>query len=696
MKEINTVVRMGLVALAIMMVLATGVVAQGGEETPLTFDDFISLGRVSDPQISPDGKHVAFVVTRYSKETNKGNSDIYIMPLKDGEARQLTRSPGTDNSPRFSPDGKWIAFRSTRSSTSQIWVLPTTGGEARQVTELSTGASSPMWMPDGVHIVFRSRVFPDCDDDACNEQRLEADEKDKVEARIYDNLLYRHWDEWRGERRSHIFIVPLDGGIATDLTPGSVDVPTFTLGSSHDVAISPDGAEICVAINRNKNLERNIDNNLYVMPIDGGEMQRVTDNDANDNHPAYSPDGKYIAYRAMMRPGFEADRYRPKLYDRASGETTDLGVDLADKMDRSVRSIMWAPDSKSIYVTCGDLGNVSLYRVEIKNGKTTQLSRDIYVASPGMSPDGKTIVFLQQTSTSPYEVFSMDRKGGRVRQVSTVNNELLARIDMNPLETFTFEGAEGTPVSGFLLKPPGFREGERYPLVFLIHGGPQGAWSNNFHWRWNYQMFAAPGYVVVAINPRGSTGFGQKFTDEITQDWGGKVYEDLMSGLDYVLATYPFIDEERLGAAGASYGGYMINWIEGHSDRFDCLVNHDGVYNFTSFYGTTEELWFPEWEYGGVPWENPDYERYSPHRYAKNFKTPMLVIHGGKDYRVDPSEGFQVFTALQRQGVPSRLLYFPDEGHWVQKPLNAEVWWSTVHEWLAEWLKDDAANSSSP
>jgi dipeptidyl aminopeptidase/acylaminoacyl peptidase len=617
------------------------------------------------------------------------------MPTGGGEARQLTRSASTDNSPRFSPDGQWIAFRSTRSGGSQIWLLPTSGGEARQVTDLSTGASGPMWMPDGDRIVFRSRVFPDCEDDDCNEERLEEEENSKVKARIYDDLLYRHWDEWRDDRRGHIFVTSLDGDNIHDLTPGDVDYPTAALGSGHDYAISPDGGEICVTANHNEHLERNIDNDLFVFDIKTGTKKQITKNEANDNHPVYSPDGKYIAYRAMTRPGFEADRYRLRLYTRKSGEEIDLGDDLADTLDRSVRSITWAPNGKHIYVTCSDQGYVSIYRVDVPGGKTTQLTRKIYASNPCVSPKGKTIVFLKQSATAPYEVFRMDAKGGRIAQLSSVNNDILSSVDMNPVEEFSFQGAENTEVNGFLVKPPGFDDGKTYPLVFLIHGGPQGAWSDNFHMRWNYQMFAAGGYVIAAVNPRGSTGYGQKFTDEISQDWGGKVYEDLMLGLDHVLATYPFIDGERIAAAGGSYGGYMVNWIAGHTDRFNCLVNHDGVYNFTSFYGTTEELWFPEWDFGGTPWENRQkYQRYSPHNYAENFKTPMLVIHGGKDYRVDPSEGFQVYTALQRQGVPSRLLYFPDEGHWVLKPLNAELWWKTVHEWLGEWLKEGAVRSS--
>ena len=682
----RTYAKIALLAIAMWACLTT--IGPPAYSEPLTFDDFISLGRVSDPRIAPDGKFVVFVVTRYDKEANKGNSDIYLVPIGGGETRRLTQSPKSDSQPRFSPDGKWIAFRSSRSGKSQIWLLPTAGGEARQLTKLSTGASGPQWTPDGRSIVFTSRVYPDCPDDDCNAERIKEQEDSKVQARVYDDLFYRHWDEWLDDRRSHILKVSVDDETVTDLVPGPYDYPTSTLGSGHDYAISPDGSEICFVTNMHPNRAVSINNDLFLLTIDGGDMKRLTDNAANDNHPVYSPDGKHIAYRAMSRAGFEADRYELMLLDRSTGESRSLSAELAGKLDRSVRSIAWFPNSRSILVSCSDAGYVSLYEVNIRDGKTKQLTRDITTSSPLIRPDGKGLVFLAQDSRTPYEVFTSNTSGGSIEQLSHINDAALSKIDMNPVERFSYAGAGDTPVHGFLLKPPGFDERNKYPLVFLVHGGPQGAWSDSFHWRWNYQMFAAAGYVVSMINPRGSTGYGQTFTDEISRDWGGKVYEDLMKGVDYLLATYAFIDTNRVAAAGGSYGGYMMNWIAGHTDRFRCLVNHDGLYNFTSFYGTTEELWFPEWDLGKSPWDDPEsYAQYSPHTYAGNFKTPMLVIHGGKDYRVDPSESFQVFTTLKRRGLPAKFLYFPDEGHWVLKPLNAELWWSTVHEWLAKWLK---------
>jgi dipeptidyl aminopeptidase/acylaminoacyl peptidase len=394
----------------------------------------------------------------------------------------------------------------------------------------------------------------------------------------------------------------------------------------------------------------------------------------------------------MTRPGFEADRYRLMLFDREADKHIDISSEIADKLDRSVGSIEWSPNSKYLYVQCDDNGYNSIYRVEAKNGKVKKLTEEMYTSSLRAGPNGKKLAFLSQNASMPYELYVSNNDGDNAGNISRVNDARLKDIEMNPLEAFYFEGADGDQVQGWLLKPPGFVPGQKYPLIFLVHGGPQGSFGDIFHYRWNYQMFAAPGYVVVTINPRGSTGFGQEFTDQISGDWGGKVYEDLMKGLDYVLENNDFIDGDRIAAAGASYGGYMMNWFATHTDRFSCLVNHDGVYNLESMYGATEELWFPEWEFYGTPWTNPDmYEKWSPHRYAAKlgeYKTPMLVVHSANDLRVPLAEGMQVFTAMQRQGVPSRFLYFPDESHFVLKPQNAQLWWTTVHEWIGQWTAE--------
>lgn len=654
------------------------------DKRPITFDDLFSFGRVDDPQISPDGKLVAFTVTYYDKEENSSNSDIWIIPFLGGKAEKFTNSPGSDSSPSWSPDGKKIAFISDRDGKSQVWVIPTDGGEAKKMKTISTGASDVIWSPDGKYLLFTSEVYPECPDDACNKDKNEAKEKSKVKAKMIESLFYRYWNYWRDGLRNHLFIIPAEGGEAKDLTPGDFDVPPIDLGGSIDYAFSPDSKEIAFVKNVDPVVARSTNNDIFITPVTGGSEWKLTRRKATDNQPVYSPDGRYIAYRAMARAGFEADRYRLMIFKRSTGET----INLTEQFDRSIKDVVWSPTSRFLYFTCPETGGYSIYKVSVPAGKIEKIVGEGTNRDLRITPDGENLLFLRESVDMPLEIFTVGIDGENLRKITDINGELLSQLEMNKLEEFWYGGAEDINVHGFLLKPPKFDPSKKYPVIFLIHGGPQSAWNDGFHFRWNAQMFASPGYVVVMINLRGSTGYGQKFTDEISGDWSGKVYEDLMKGVDFVLETYPFIDKEKIAAAGASYGGYMINWIEGHTDRFKCLVSHDGVFNLTSDYGTTEELWFPEWDFRGTPWTNPDlYSRLSPSSYVIYFETPMLVIHGQHDFRVDVSEAFQLFTALQWMEVPSKFLYFPDEGHFVLKPQNAELWWKTVHEWLARWLQ---------
>ncbi|UCE17547.1 MAG: S9 family peptidase [Gemmatimonadota bacterium] len=667
---------------ALFLALAFSLFAQ--DKNPITFDDLFGMGRVSDPQISPDGERIAYTVTWYDYEENKGNSDIWLVPIDSGEPIQLTTSPEGDSHPRWSPDGKSIAFISSRTGTSQVWMIPADGGEAKQMTTISTGASGVEWSPDGKHLLFTSEVYPDCPDDPCNKARDEEKEESKVQARLIDKLLYRHWNVWREGKVSHLFIVPDSGGVGTDLTPGERDVPPISLGSDHDYTFSPQGKEICFVMNPDPMVAISTNNDLFTIPTTGGQPKRITTSKANDNQPQYSPDGRYIAYHAMERPGFEADRYQLMLYDRHTGEMKSLSKDF----DYTVEDIVWSPDSKTIYFTVPDRAYTSICSVPVTGGTIRKIVTKSLNDQLRLTPDGRNFVFRHQEADLPSEIFKADITGKKLTQLTRTNEERLSQLEMNALEEFWFIGAKGDSVHGLLLRPPDFDPGRRWPLIYLIHGGPQGAWEDEFHYRWNYQMFASPGYVVAAVNFHASTGYGQEFTDAVSRDWGGAPYEDLMKGIDYLTSTYDFIDVDRMGAAGASYGGFMINWLAGHNHPFKCFVNHDGVYDQVSMYGGTEELWFLEWEFGGTPWDNPEeYERWSPSTYAKNFKTPMLVVHGENDFRVPNTQGFQVFTALQRHGVPSKLLYFPDEDHFVRKPQNAELWWKTVHEWFAEYLK---------
>ena len=666
-----------------------------GSKHALTFDDMLSWGRVADPQISPDGKWIAYTVTYYSKETNKGNSDIWVIPVNGGEARQLTNSPKADNSPRWMPDGKSIAFISSRDGDPQVYTLSIDGGEPVKVSAISTGVTGFIVSPDGKYFAFASDIFSDCATDSCNKARNDQMEKSKVKAKIFNSLPYRVWDHYTDGKRSHVFILPSGGGIAIDATPGDFDTPPIDIGGDVDYVFSPDGKELAFVRNTDPMIAVSTNNDIFTVGLkDGkpiGNPQRITDNKANDNQPMYSFDGKYLIYRAMKRPGFEADKYDIILYERATRTRTNI----TEKYDRSPASVLLSPDGKFVYFTADDQGYHSIYRVALPTKKSPstieQVTSKMYITSPQITPDGKAFVFLKTTVRNPHEVWSMTTDGKNLKQLTKTNDARIASIEMNPLEEFWFDGAEGKKVHGLLLKPPFFDPTKKYPMVYLIHGGPQGQWDDITHYRWNAQMFASPGYVVVMVNPRGSTGYGQQFTDEISGDWGGKVFVDLMNGVEYAIKTFSFIDNNRIAAAGASYGGYMINWIEGHNDKgiFKTLVSHDGVFNTVSAAGTTEELWFDEWEFKGTTWDNREsYEKFSPSNFVKNFKTPMLLIHSQLDYRLDVSEGFQMFTALQKMNVPSKMLYFPDEGHWVLKPLNSELWHKTVLEWLEMYLKN--------
>ncbi|MFQ5927679.1 MAG: S9 family peptidase, partial [Terriglobia bacterium] len=550
-----------------------------------------------------------------------------------------------------------------------------------------------IWSPDGRWMAFTAEVYSDCpaeDALACTAKRDEEKGKSQVQARLYDALLYRHWNSWSEGKRSHLFILPADGSSTPrDLTPGDFDVPPFSLGGPDDYAFSPDSRDLCFARNTDPDPALSTNSDLWLVPVTGGKPKKITTNPAWDGSPLYSPDGRWIAFRAQARARFEADRFRLQLYERATGKI----ISLTEKFDHWVDEFVWAPDSRTIYFTAPVQAQSPLFAVSVPAGLPAQAGRvreivsASYNAGLGLSPDGRTFVFTRQSLSAPAEVWRANVGGGRAAPLTRTNQAIVSRVEWSTVEEFHFAGAGGRRVQGWLLKPPGFDPQKKYPLVFMVHGGPQSVWANTFHYRWNAQLFAAPGYVVALLNPRGSVGWGQKFIDEISGDWGGKVYEDLMNGLD-TLTALPYVDAERICAVGGSYGGYMANWLAGHTERFRCLISHAGVFNLTSMYGSTEELWFPEWELRGTPWTNPEsYARWSPHRYVRNFRTPTLVIHGARDYRVPLAEGLQLFTSLQRQKVPSKFLYFPDEGHWILKPQNSELWYQTVHAWLAQYLK---------
>ena len=666
--------------IALLFFFSTDLQAQPESTTKsaLTFDQLISLDAVSDPRVSPNGQWVAFVVTDYSLETNRGDSDLWLVALKGGQARQLTRGPASDAQPRWAPDSQEIAFVSTRDGSPQIHRIRIDGGEARKISAVETGISNLIWSPDGKWIAFSGDLeWP-------SPQEGRADPY-PTQVKIWTELLFRHWDQWRVGRRSHLFLMPAEGGPVRDLTPIDRDVPTLALGGYHDLSFAPDGQQIAFVMTPDAVPAIGTNNDIFVLPIEGGRMSNLTEhNTANDNNPVYSPDGRWIAYRTQLRSGFESDRYHFMLYERRTGKA----LDLTPNWSLSVGEIQWAADSRNIYALVEEEARRVVYQVSIEDHSRRRILEDGHHQTLRIDPSGSRLVYTRENARQPDEIYSFEIGSGTVQQLSHINEARVTQLQMQPLESFWFEGAREEKVHGLLLKPPYFDPTSKYPLVYLIHGGPQSAWQDSFHPRWNYQMFAAAGYVVAMVNFHGSTGYGQEFTDSISRHWGDYPYQDLMKGLDFVLDRYDFIDDSKMAAVGASYGGYMVNWIATHSDRFVCLVNHDGVFNLESMYGETEELWFPEWEFGGPPWVNRDlYAKWSPHRFADSLKTPMLIIHGQLDYRVDPTQGLEAFTSLRRKGVPARFVYFPDEGHWVLQPRNRRVWWSEVLSWLGSYLK---------
>jgi dipeptidyl aminopeptidase/acylaminoacyl peptidase len=663
---------------------------------PMEIEDLFRLHRVSDPQISPDGRRVAYVVTDVVKAENRTNADIWVVSAEGGEPRQLTSSPKHDRHPRWSPDGKWIAFESARDGDFQIWLLPADGGEARKLTTLSTGAAQAVWSPDGKSIAFVSAVFPEFSDkpfkesDKLNQEKLAARDKSKVKARVFDKLLYRHWDSWVEDLRQHLFVVGInaDGSAAgdpRDVTPGENDgVPTAsTFSAGDEFAFSPDGRELvfCAPPLPIREQAWSTNQDLWSVNLATGERKQLTTNPAADGLPRFSPDGKYLAYHAQTVAGFEADRWQLWLLDRTSGERRSLTAN----WDHSVGSFAWSVDGKTIFIEAQEKASEVIWSLPVSGGEPTALVSGGVNGDVAASPDGRWLAFSHNLMSQPPEIFRLQLGEASPQPLTHTNADQLAKLTLPMPESVTVTGAGATPVQMWILKPPGFDAAKKYPLVFWVHGGPQGAWMDSWSTRWNPEVWAAQGYVIAMPNPHGSTGFGQKYTDEISRDWGGKPYEDLLACIGYV-EKLPYVDATRMAAAGASYGGYMMNWFEGHLDKFRCIVVHDGVYNFSSMYGGTEEVWFADHEIG-QPWSTPDFDKFSPHKYAANFKTPMLIIHNELDFRVPITEGQQLFTTLQRRGIPSKFLSFPDEGHWVLKPLNSELWHKTIFAWLADYLK---------
>ncbi len=659
-------------------VLSTSLI---GQKRPIAFEDFFSMKRLGSFALSPDGRTIAYDVKVPDIEKNAFKTDIWILDLETEKSLQLTQSEKSSSHPVWSPNGQAIYF----NHAGQIWKQAIKSGDAQQVTNFAPGAGNIAINAEGTKLLFAADVDPNCETIDCMEKSFQADQEKTVKAKIVNTLFFRHWNRWLNGKRSHVFKADIDGKNIQDLTPGDYDSPPLDLGSSQDYVFSPDGREVAFVRNMDEIVAASTNNDVFTISLQNGKIKKISSSKGSDSNPVYSPDGKYLAWRSMARAGFESDRNRLMVLDRETGEV----VDLTEGFSLSVDEMKWDASNKTIYFKVAEKGNHGIYKVSLERREIISVLKGHFLSGFDLLGANKLLV-KKETASMPAELFSYNLKSKKMKQLTHLNDPLLAELDMPALEQFWFTGAKGDKIHGWLLKPPGFDPQKKYPTVQLIHGGPQGAWGDRFHFRWNYQMFTNAGYVVYAINFHGSKSYGQDFTDAVSKDWGGAPYQDLVMGTDYVLKEFPFIDANRLAAAGASYGGFMVNWINGHENPFKCFVSHDGVFDQVSMYGATEELWFAEWEMDGLYWDNPElYHKFSPSRLAKNFKTPTLIIHGELDYRVPYTQGLQMYTALKRQGVDAQLLFFPDEDHFVTKPHNARLWWETVHAWLAKYLKDE-------
>jgi dipeptidyl aminopeptidase/acylaminoacyl peptidase len=675
-------------SLALICACASPITAQSADADPRAFTprDLVSLARISDPQVSPDGRHVVYVQSETDFEANRLRSDLWLVETGPANARprRVTQHAASDRHPRWSVDGGSIYFLSSRTGATQVWRLPLNGGEAVQITDYPLDVGTFRLSRDGSRMALSMEVFRDCENLQCTRERLDEAAKSKISARSYDQLFVRHWDTWANGTRNNLFVAEFSGdgraGQPVNIS-GSLDadVPSKPFGGDEEFMFSPDARSLVFsarAAGREEAWSTNFD--LYEAPVSGkGPPRNLTsDNPAWDTQPVFLANGD-LAWLAMEKPGFESDRFRIKL--RSGGKVRDV----APQWDRSVQHLDVARDGRTLLATASDLGQTPLFAIETGNGRVTTLSGPGHVSQ--WSPTRAGNVVAWHDLGTPPDLYLLTGNGPP-RRLTRANAELLDARRLGNFEQFTFKGWNDETVHGYVVHPPGFSPGGKYPVAFVVHGGPQVSFQNQWNWRWNAQTFAARGFAVVFIDFHGSPGYGQAFTDSISQHWGDRPFEDLQKGMAAALAKYPHLDGGRACSLGASYGGYMQNWIAGNwPEGFRCIVNHAGIFDMRSMYYTTEELWFTEWENGGPYYATPQiHERFNPASHVDKWRTPMLVTHGQLDHRVPYSQGIATFTALQRRGIESRLELYPDENHWILKPANSVHWYETVLQWLAE------------
>ncbi len=654
-------------------------------------EDLYKLKYISDINLSEQNDKISYTLSSYNLKEGKSNSDIYLFNLSDRSVRQLTYFNGADFQARFSPDGRYIFFISTRSGSTQIFQLSLSGGDPVQLTNISTGVNDLVISPSGKYIAFTTKVFPECgDNDECNKKINDKIEKGPIQAILADELLFRHWDEYSEGRRSHIFILNTETKEIKDITPGDFESPIFSLGGMINYDFSPDEKELCFASNRDKStsisqaLTTNSD--LWIVNLETLETINITQNNlAWDGSPRYSPDGKYIAYRRQSKPGYESDLFQLALYDRTKRSHEIISINF----DNWINDFEWSKNSKSIYFTAEEMGSTPIYKLDIQTKKISKILDANAIDDFKVTKNEQKIYLIRRSTGEPSALYEFEINSKRLTRLTFDNKQLEDEIDIRPAESYWAISKDGTKIHYFMVKPHNFNPDKKYPVILNVHGGPQSQWMDAFRGDW--QVYPGKGYIVIFPNPRGSTGYGQRFTEEISKDWGGKVFEDLMSVMDEV-EKFPFVDKERIGAMGWSYGGYMMNWFQAKTDRFKCLVSMMGVYDLRSMYSTTEELWFPEWDLGGTPWNSKEiYEKFSPSNYVENFKTPTLIITGEKDYRVSYNQSLMYFTDLQRLGIPSRLIIFKNDGHWPNFVKSMPLYYNAHLEWFNKYLGGEPA-----